>query len=204
MKNTDRRIDAYIEKSAEFARPILRRVRKVVHAGCPGVEETMKWSMPSFGYAGKILAGMAAFKAHCTFGFWHQGMHAALEKEGIDSERAMGNFGRITSMDDLPDEKTLVRFVKLAAALNESGERARPVRLKRATSELVMPADLAVALKKSKAATKTWDGFSYSHRKEYVEWITEAKRDETRAKRLATTLAWLAEGKSRNWKYMNC
>ena len=204
MKNTDPRIDTYIKKSAEFARPILRRLRKVVHAGCPAAEETMKWSMPSFVYAGKILAGMAAFKAHCTFGFWHQGMHAALEKEGIDSERAMGNFGRITSLADLPDEKTLVRFVKLAAALNESGERARPVRPKRAKGEITVPADLAAALKKNQAAAKTWEGFSYSHRKEYAEWITEAKREETRAKRLATTLEWLAEGKARNWKYAAC
>ena len=204
MKNTDPRIDAYIEKSAEFARPILRHLRQVVHAGCPDVGETMKWSMPSFVYGGKILAGMAAFKAHCTFGFWHQGMHTALEEEGFDSERAMGNFGRIASLGDLPDEKALVRFVKTAAKLNESGERARPMRPKKKKSELKVPTDLAAALKKDKTAAKTWDGFSYSHRKEYIEWITEAKREETRTKRLATTLAWLAEGKSRNWKYMNC
>ncbi|HWA86879.1 MAG TPA: YdeI/OmpD-associated family protein [Opitutus sp.] len=204
MKTTDPRIDAYIGKSAEFAQPILRHLRKVVRAGCPAAEETMKWSMPSFVHAGKILAGMAAFKAHCTFGFWHQGMHAALEKEGFDSERAMGNFGRITSLEELPDEKTLVRFVRAAAALSESGERARPVRPKRKKAELKVPADLVAALTKNRAAAKTWGGFSYSHRKEYIEWITEAKRDETRAKRLATTLEWLAERKPRNWKYMNC
>jgi uncharacterized protein YdeI (YjbR/CyaY-like superfamily) len=204
VKNADPRVDAYIGKSAEFARPILRHLRKVVHAGCPEAEETMKWSMPSFVYAGKILVGMAAFKAHCTFGFWHRGMHAALEQDGIDSERAMGNFGRITSLEELPDERTLVRYVKIAAKLNESGERARPVRPKRNKSALKVPSELAAALKKNKAAAKTWEGFSYSHRKEYAEWIAEAKREETRAKRLATTLEWLAAGKPRNWKYAKC
>jgi uncharacterized protein YdeI (YjbR/CyaY-like superfamily) len=191
----DARIDAYIAKAQPFAQPILKHLRRVVHAGCPGVEETMKWSMPAFYYQGP-MAGMAAFKAHCTFGFWKD----ALLKASPKSEEAMGSFGRITSIKDLPSEKTLVGLVKRAAKLNEDGVRV-PRAAKAARAPVKVPPYMTAALKKNKRALATFEGFSPSHRREYVEWITEAKTDATRRRRLATAIEWLAEGKSRNWKY---
>lgn len=203
MKKTDARIDAYIAKSAEFARPVLRHLRELVHSACPEAEETMKWSSPSFVYAGKILCGFAAFKEHFTFGFWHQGMNAVLAADGAKADDAMGSFGRLTRLADLPSDKSMIRYIKKAAQMNESEAPARPRPAKR-TGPVEVPADLAAALKKNKAAATAFEKFSPSHRREYVEWITEAKREETRQKRLATTLEWLAAGKSRNWKYENC
>lgn len=203
-KSRDPRVDAYIAKSAPFAQPILRHLRELVHKTCPDVEETVKWGMPYFEHSG-MLCGMAAFKAHCAFGFWHQGMEKVLGKWGEQSENAMGSLGRITSLADLPDEKTMIRFVAAAVKLNESGVpgRPRPTRSGKAR-ELPVPEDLAAALKKNRTAAKTFETFSPSHRKEYIEWITEAKREETRQKRVTTTTEWLAEGKSRNWKYSDC
>jgi uncharacterized protein YdeI (YjbR/CyaY-like superfamily) len=200
----DPRIDAYIAKAAEFAQPILKHLRELVHKGCPEAAETMKWSVPHFEYAGAILCSMAAFKAHCAFGFWHQGMEAILRKDKIGGETAMGSFGRITSVNDLPSDKTMLRYIAEAAKLNASGEPARPRAAAGPAKEVAVPTDLAAALKKNKVAAKTFEQFSPSHRKEYIQWITEAKRDETREKRLATTIDWLAAGKPRNWKYANC
>ena len=204
MKNTDPRVDAYVAKAAGFAKPILRHLRKLVHEACPDTEETLKWSLPAFLYGGKIMAGMAAFKEHCTFGFWHQGMGAELGPDGEKEATAMGSLGRIKSLEDLPSDRAMLRYIRKAAALNESGAPARPRPARRPAAPLAVPEDLAAALKKNKAAAAAFEKFSPSHRKEYIEWITEAKRDETRQKRLATTLEWLAEGKSRNWKYENC
>ncbi|HYR47006.1 MAG TPA: YdeI/OmpD-associated family protein [Thermoanaerobaculia bacterium] len=204
MKNTDPRIDSFIAKSAGFAKPILRHLRKLVHEACPDCEETLKWSAPTFMYAGRIMCGMAAFKEHCAFIFWHQGMEKVLGPDGDKSVTAMGSLGRITSLEDLPSDKKMIGYLRKAAALNESGTPARPRPKKRPAARLVVPEDLAAGLKKNKAAAATFEEFSPSHRKEYIEWITEARRDETRQKRLSTTLAWLAEGKSRNWKYENC
>jgi uncharacterized protein YdeI (YjbR/CyaY-like superfamily) len=201
-KNTDPRVDAYIAKSAEFARPILQHVRGLVHRACPDVEETMKWGFPHYQRAGSIICGTAAFKAHCALGFWHQDLQALIAQEGGGSDAAMGQLGRIASLTDLPDDKALLRYLKHAVRLVESGKRARPVRKPRAAPPV--PADLAAALRKTPAAAATFEKFSASHRREYIEWITEAKRDATRKKRLATTLEWLAAGKSRNWKYANC
>lgn len=203
MTNTDPRIDAYIGKAAGFAKPILRHLRKLVRGACPEAEETMKWSSPAFVYRGKILCGMAAFKEHCTFGFWHQGMSVVLGADGEKSDAAMGSFGRVTSLDDLPSDSKMERYIRKAAALNESAAPARPRPAKRPAAPLAVPEDLAAGLKKNRAAAATFEKFSPSRRKEYIEWVTEAKRDETRQKRLATTLEWLAEGKSRNWKYEN-
>ena len=204
MKNADPRVDAYIERAAGFAKPILRRLRGLVHAGCPDVVETMKWGSPSFLHAGKILGGMAAFKEHCTFGFWHKAMESVLGKAGAKAGTAMGSFGRITSVADLPPDARFVRWVRKAAELNESGAPGRPRPARRPAEPVRVPPDLAAALKRNRVAAETFDRFSPSHRREYVEWITEAKRDETRRQRLATTLEWLAEGKARNWKYEKC
>ena len=197
MPKKDPRIDAFIEKSAPFARPILIHVRKLVHAACPSVEETLKWGMPHFDYKG-VLLGMAAFKRHCAVGFWKADLVLG---EARGTYEAMGNFGRITSLDDLPSDKVLTRYIRKAVELNEAGiKKPAPARPKK-QKELVIPDDLQAALKKNRKALATFEGFSYSRRKEYVEWITEAKRDLTRARRLKTAMEWLAQGKSRNWKY---
>ncbi len=197
----DPRIDAYIAKSAPFAQPILTHLRALVHRACPEATETIKWSMPFFEHHG-LLCSMAAFKAHCAFGFHHQEMDRLLADDGAKGEDAMGSLGRLGVLTDLPSDATLVRYIRQAAKLNESGTARRPA--KKAKPALADPADLVAALKKNAAAHATWTKFPPGHRREYIEWITEAKRSETRATRLATTLEWLAEGKQRNWKYQNC
>jgi hypothetical protein len=203
MGTKDPRIDAYIAKAAPFAQPVLKHLRKIVHAGCPGVQETMKWSMPHFDYKG-IMCGMAAHKQHCSFGFWQRAA-LALDGKGEDAE-GMGQFGRITSLADLPDEQTLIGYVRKAVALKDSGAapskpRKPAAKPKVGLTDLQVPQTLAEALKRSAKARATWEKFSPSHRREYIAWLTEAKRDETRERRLETALEWLAEGKSRNWKY---
>ncbi|HSB37416.1 MAG TPA: DUF1801 domain-containing protein, partial [Thermoanaerobaculia bacterium] len=142
MKNYDPRFDAYIGKSAGFAKPVLRHLRKLVHQGCPEVEETMKWSHPAFLYGGKILCGMAAFKAHCTFGFWHHGMEAVLGSDGSKAGEAMGSLGRITNVDGLPADKTMLLYIRKAAALNESGASGRPRPGGKPAKARPVPADL--------------------------------------------------------------
>ena len=199
MAKRDRRIDSYIAKAAPFAQPILSHLRDVVHAACPSVEETMKWSSPHFTYKG-MLCGMAAFKAHCVFGFWKGALIVA---PGGKDQAAMGQFGRITKLADLPSDRMLKGLVKKAMKLNEAGVAA-PRPLKHPKPPVVVPDDLAAALKRNKKAQATYDAFNTSCKRDYVEWITEAKREETREQRLETTLEWLAEGKSRNWKYANC
>jgi hypothetical protein len=193
MATKDPRIDAYIAKSAKFAQPILRRLRALVHAGCPDVVETVKWGMPHFDYEG-VLCGMAAFKEHCAFGFWNR----ALKIPGKGG--AMGQFGCIKSLSDLPGDKVIVGYVREAARLNETGEKVGPIRRK--LKPLPVPAELRAALKENPAALARFESFSPSHRREYNEWIGEAKTDQTRRNRTETAIAWIAEGKSRNWKYM--
>jgi hypothetical protein len=201
MGTRDDRIDAYIAKSAEFARPILTHLREVVHAACPEVEETMKWSFPHFMYKG-ILCSMAAFKEHCSFGFWKSSL--IVEKEPNDVKNGMGQFGRITAPGDLPSKKFLSDYIKQAMKLNDSGVKS-PTRSKpKAPKEVVVPDDLRNALQKNKKALATFEKFPPSQKREYIEWITEAKTDATRTRRLETAIEWMAEGKVRNWKYMNC
>jgi len=200
MPTLDPRIDAYIAKAAPFARPILEHLRAVVHHGCPDAVETIKWGMPFFDHHGP-LAMMAAFKEHCAFGFWKAGDLVAGR-----SDEAMGQFGRIGSLRDLPAKRTLVGYVRAAAKRNEESPK-KPARKaaakKRSKKGLPIPGELAAALrlKKHAKAKATFEGLSPSHRREYIEWIVEAKLEATRVKRLATTLEWLAEGKPRNWKY---
>src|SRR5215204_1000562 len=201
MPTLDPRIDAYIEKSAEFAQPILNHLRKLIHKACPDVKETMKWSMPHFEYKG-MLCGFAAFKQHCTFGFWKQSL---METDAFPAEKtAMGSFGRIASKKDLPADKVIIGLVHQAMELNEKGIKVEKKKPAAAKKELVIPDILVTALKKNKAAQATFESFPPSCKKEYIEWITEAKTEPTREKRLATTLEWLAEGKKRNWKYEKC
>jgi uncharacterized protein YdeI (YjbR/CyaY-like superfamily) len=197
MPKTDHRVDAYIRKAAPFAQPILTHLREVVHEACPGVEETMKWSFPHFDYKG-MLCSMASFKAHAMFGFWKASLLA--EHLPKTDEQTMGHFGRLTSVDDLPPRRTLVRIIKAAARLNDEGIKAeRPARLERAPVKA--PADLAAALAKNARAAASFKEFSPSQKREYVEWLDEAKQAATRQKRLATAVEWLSEGKTRNWKY---
>src|ERR1043166_1818723 len=204
MGRKDPRIDNYIAGSAEFAQPILSHLRELVHAGCPGVEETLKWGMPSFLYKG-ILCGMAAFKQHCTFGFWKHELLFGNDRQARKlAAGAMGSFGRLTKRADLPSDAELMRLIKEAVRLNDEGVKRATKPKPKANRELTVPDCLTTALRKNKKARATFEGFSYSHKKEYVEWITEAKREDTRERRIATTIAWLSKGKARNWKYENC
>ena len=195
MAKKDPRVDAYIKKAQPFARPILKHLRKIVHASCPNCEESIKWQSPFFDYKGPVCF-MAAFKQHAVFGFWKGKLLFGSEDKG-----AMGHFGRLTSISDLPNEKQLIGYVGKAAELNERGvKRSRP--RPGANRKVVVPPDLKSALAKNAKARKKFEDFSYSHKKEYVEWITGAKRDETRQRRLKTAIQWLAQGKPQNWRYL--
>lgn len=197
MAMKDPRIDAYIAKAQPFAQPILERIRKAVHAGCPGAEESIKWGMPAFAYKGPLV-GMAAFKAHCALAFWKASLMKTIPTDrGTD---AMGEFGRLESLDDTPREAQLVKMVKEAAALNDAGIKVAR-KPKAAKPPPKAPAYMLAALKAHKKALTAWQAFPPSHQREYIEWITEAKTDATRTRRLETAVAWIAEGKGRNWTY---
>ena len=194
-------VDAYIAKSADFAKPILNHVRALVHAACPEVEETLKWQFPCFEHQG-ILCNLAAFKQHCAFGFWKGALILGRKQgAGENQEKAMGHFGRITSLADLPSDKVLLGYLREAVRLNETGAKV-PGRSRPKKSEpVVVPPLVLAALKKNKKAFAAFQKFPPSHQLEYIEWITGAKQEETRQRRLATALVRMAEGKSRNWKY---
>src|ERR1700693_27433 len=192
---TDPRVDAYIKKAQPFAQPILQHMRKIVHAGCPNCEESIKWQSPFFDYKGPVCF-MAAFKQHAVFGFWKGKLLFGKEHKG-----AMGHFGRLTSIKDLRSERKLIDYVRKAVELNKRGIKQTRAK-STAKRRLTVPADLKSALLKNAKARKTFEEFSYSHKKEYVQWITDAKRDETRQKRLKTAIEWLAQGKPQNWRYM--
>ena len=196
----DERVDAYIARQADFARPILEHIRAAIHAACPEAEETLKWSMPHFLYKGQMLAGMAGFKAHATFGF--RRAKEVLGETGAERE-AMGQFGRLVSVADLPPDDVLHALIRKAMALTDSG--TRPGRAKPGPrAEPEAPPELEAALSANPAARATFEAFPPSCRREYVEWIVEAKRPETRARRAAQAVQWMAEGKRRNWKYEKC
>lgn len=201
MGSKDRRVDAYISKAAPFARPILKHLRDVVHSACPDAEETIKWGSPTFMYEG-MLCGMAAFQQHCTFGFWKGEL--VLDAKGNRADEAMGQFGRLAQISDLPSKKVLTGYIRTAMRLNETGAKVPSRSKPRVKRPVIVPPVLTSALKKNRKAKTTFDELNPSQQRDYVEWITEAKREETRAKRLETTIEWLTEGKSRNWKYENC
>lgn len=200
MPSTDPRIDDYIKKAAPFAQPILKHLRALVHKACPQATETIKWSFPHFEYKG-ILCTMAAFKQHCNFGFWK----ASLMKDDASLLKKVGNtdmarFDKITSMDDLPSDKILIAYIKEAVRLNDDDIKVEKPK-KPVKKELPIPPALAAALQKNKKAAAKFEAFPPSHRREYIEWIDEAKTEETRNRRVETTIEWVAEGKGRNWKY---
>lgn len=194
--NKNPKIDEYISKSADFAQPILTKLRALIHQAQPDIEENIKWSMPSFDYKG-IVCHIAAFKNHCSFGFMKYKLIKGLEESG-----GMNSFGKLTSVDDLPNDEVILMFIKEAIDLNERGvklpKKSKPKK------ELVVPEYLVEILTKNPKAEQVFNDFSYSHKKEYVEWIVEAKRETTREKRIEQMLEWLNEGKHRNWKYENC
>jgi len=209
MAGTDRRIDAYIAQAAPFAQPVLARLREDVHAACPDAEEAIKWSMPFFMHGGRNLAHMAAFKAHCAFGFEHGRAVVDLGREA----QAMGQFGRITKLDDLPTRAELRRLVRKAVALIDAGEApprapksgnghaGAPAHANHRVAVPPMPPAFIEALARHGAARRFFETLAPGHRRDYIAWLTEAKREETRQRRLAQALAWLAEGKRRNWRY---
>jgi len=205
-RNFDPRVDVYIAKAQPFAQPILEKLRQSVHEAVPEVEETMKWSMPFFIYKGIILGNMAAFKQHCSFGIWKENVQP-LMKEGVEARGGgMGSFGKLASEKNLPAKKDFKAVLVEAARKIDTGERdknwSRPKKAPKPESEV--PPALAAALKKNKTATKQFAAMSPSCRREYCEWIAEAKRDETRDSRVATAIEWISEGKHRNWKYEKC
>jgi len=197
MAPRDKRIDAYIAKAAPFAKPILAHLRGVVHEACPDVEETLKWGSPAYMHEG-ILCITAAFKAHCALVLWR----APLIVGAVKSRDSRGHFGKITAVKDLPSKKVLIGLLKQAVKLNETGTKTSQRAKGKPKKAVATPADLAAGLKKSAKARAAWAEFSPSAKREYIDWITEAKRPETRAERLKTTLQWVAQGKTRNWKYM--
>ncbi|WP_077146226.1 YdeI family protein [Sphingopyxis sp. KK2] len=196
--NRDPRVDAYIAVRQPFAQPILTHLRELVHKHAPGTEETLKWGVPHFTLGGQNLAGMAAFKGHATFGFWR-------DEEVTGSPRdtgAMGSMGRLATLADLPSDEVMAGYIAKAAALCAEGKPKRAAPKPKAVLEL--PEDLGAALKANVAAQAHWDAFSPGKRRDYIEWVLEAKREETRVKRIETIVAQVAEGKDRNWKYKSC
>ena len=204
MAIKDKRVDDYIAKAQPFAQPVLKRLRKLVHQACPEVQETIKWGFPSFEYKGPFCS-MASFKQHAVFGFWKSKFlndpKKYLDKRAADGGAAMGNLGRITGLHDLPPDRVIVDFIKQAKNLNSRGIQLPP-RPRKEKTELIIPAYFLTVVKKNKKALATFEGFSYSNKKEYVEWVTEAITEETRTRRLETAIEWMAEGKTRNWKYV--
>ena len=201
MGKKDPRVDAYIKNSADFAKPILIHLRKLVHSACPDCEETMKWSFPHFDYKG-MLCSMASFKQHCAFGFWKGALvFGSTEAAKAKNEAAMGHFGRITSLGDLPSDKSITALIKKAVKLNDDGVKLPAKAKPKTTKPVVVPDYLLAALRRDKAALAAFNDFSASHKREYVEWIVEAKSEATRERRIEQAIEWIREGKSRNWKY---
>ena len=202
MVKYDTRVDEYIKRAAPFAQPILSHLRDLVHEACPDATETIKWNFPHFEYGGAILCSMAAFKKHCTFGFWKAALMS--DPKGIleaIGKTAMGQLGQITDMSDLPPDKIIKGFILQAVKLTDEGARL-PGKTQSSPKDLVVPDYFLKAVRKNKAALKTFDSFSLSNKKDYITWVTEAKTEFTREKRLTQAIEWMAEGKIRNWKYV--
>lgn len=197
MAKPDPRVDTYIANSPAFAIPILQHLRRLVHSACPDVVETMKWRFPHFMHKG-MLCSMAAFKEHCAFQFWHKTVRDSIASP--KTPPAMGQLGRITRRSDLPSDKVLTAHLKHAAKLNDQGIKS-PRANRAPAPPTKIPAPIQAELKKHPKAQANFNALSNSHRKEYIDWITQAKREETTAKRMATMISWLEEGKSLNWRY---
>jgi uncharacterized protein YdeI (YjbR/CyaY-like superfamily) len=209
VSNYDPRIDVYINKAKPFAQPILHHLRELVHKACPGVVETIKWSRPFFEYKGAILANISAFNEHCSFGFWGEEIGAVLREAKLVQDGGMGSLGRITKVSDLPPNKQMLALLKQATAFIDNGTYTSPIAARSKLNKVVkapkpapeVPTEFTQALKANKAASKVFAAFSPSCKREYTEWIAEAKREETRQKRIQQAIEWIAEGKQRHWKY---
>ena len=201
MANKDQNIDAYISKSADFAKLILNRLRHLVHKACPDVQETIKWGFPHFDYKG-MMCSMAAFKNHCAFGFWKSKIMKDAAEMINKNENAMGHLGKIKSLADLPSDKKIIAWIKEAMKLNDDDVKLPERKRTPPAAAVEMPEVLLKAFYKNKIAGTKFNGLSNSHKREYVEWINEAKTEETKNKRVVQTVEWVIEGKSRNWKYM--
>lgn len=205
MSKKDKRIDDYIAKSADFAKPILKHFRELVHKTCPDVEETMKWSFPHFDYKGSMMCSMASFKQHMAINFWKAPIMKGGEKlvAMAKTEEAMGHLGKIASLKDLPKDTVLAKYIKEAMRLNDEGVKFSYASKASATkTELKIPDYFLKAVSKNKKALKTFEGFSNSNKKEYVNWVVDAKTEATRESRLKTSVEWMSEGKIKNWKYV--
>ncbi len=200
MSNYNEKVDAYIAKAQPFAQPILEHIRELVHKACPDVEEKMKWSMPFFDYKGEMMCHIASFKQHAVMGFWKGALMSDPSLvENAKSETSMGHLGKLTSLKDLPSDRKLISYIKEAMKLNEDG--IKMVKKPASKTTYIVPAYITTAIKKNKKAFATWEAFAPSHRKEYAQWIDEAKTEATKEKRIAQAIEWMAEGKSRHWKY---
>lgn len=204
----DSRIDVYIAKSRPFAQPLLNHLRELVHKACPDVVETIKWSRPFFEYRGVILGNMSAFKEHCSFGFWGEEIAAVLRDAKVLHPDAMGSLGRLTSIEDLPTNKQMLDLLRRATAFIDSGQYTSPIAARHKVAKAPKPAveappEFTRALRANKKASAAFAAFSPSCKREYIEWIAEAKRPETREKRIITAIDWISEGKQRNWKYQS-
>ena len=198
MPSKDKRIDAYIAKAKPFAQPILKHLRELIHKASPQIEENIKWGMPSFEYKGNVC-GFASFKEHVGFGFWKASLMKDAEKFLKDNS-GMGHLGKVKSLSDLPTDKKFISYIKEAVDLNEKGVKL-PKEKTAAKPPPEAPDYMIKALNKNKKALANFAAFSPSHKREYIEWVTEAKTEATREKRLATAIEWMSEGKSRHWKY---
>ena len=202
-------MDAYIEKAQPFAQPILNHLRALIHKACPDVAEEIKWSRPFFLHRGTILCNVSAFKEHCSFGFWGAEIGKLLHQDGVIQEGGMGSLGRIASLKELPPDKQLLGYIRQAAAFIESGQGETWVAAQRRVVKapkpaLEVPPEFTAALRRDRKAAAAYAAFSPSCQREYVEWIAGAKRTETRDRRIAQAVEWIAEGKQRNWKYQEC
>jgi hypothetical protein len=205
----DSRVDVYIAKAKPFAQPLLNHLRELVHKACPGVVESIKWSRPFFEYKGVILGNMSAFNEHCSFGFWGEEISAVLRDAKVLQPDAMGSLGRLTRIEDQPTKKQMLDLISRAAAFIDSGQYTSPIAarhkvVKAPKPAVEAPSEFLKALKANKKASAAFAAFSPSCKREYVEWIADAKRAETREKRITTAIDWIIEGKQRNWKYQSC
>lgn len=196
----DKRIDNYIAKSADFAKPILNHLRKLIHTACPDVEEAIKWGFPHYDYKG-IMCSTAAFKSHCAFNFWKASLMKDAKLFTENNKSSMGHYGKISSLKDLPSDKIIIARIKEAMQLNDDGIKL-PERNKAENKDVVVPDLFEKELKKNKQAATVFNNFSSSQKREYTDWISDAKTEETRNKRIATAVEWISEGKIRNWKYL--
>ncbi len=202
MNSKNKQVDAYIAKAAPFARSILNHLRQLVHQACPEVQETIKWGFPHFEYHG-ILCSMAAFKQHCAFTFWKAALLSDTHKVFSQvKDKAMGHLGKLASDQDLPGDDVLLLYIREAMQLNKEGRKLPARTANRIKNDLEIPVYFSQVLKRNKQARATFENFSYSNKKEYLEWFQEAKSEDTRDKRIAQALDWLAKGKVRNWKYL--